>query len=59
MGSRQHWVLGTHRHLHLKVISVELEGDVGESPLEKPRRAENEDQLQVCWEGRLGDRSRA
>lgn len=40
----------THRYFHLKVISVELEGDVREGPLEKARGPENKDELQVCWE---------
>lgn len=40
----------THRHFHLKLISVELEGYVRESPLEEARGSENEDELQVGWE---------
>lgn len=41
---------GTHRYFHLKLISVELEGYVRESPLEEARGSENEDELQVGWE---------
>lgn len=45
----------THRHLHLKVISVELEGKLGKGPLEEARRPQDQDQLQVCGEGCLGE----
>lgn len=49
----------THRHFHLKLISVELEGNVRESPLEKARGPKNKDKLQVGWERCLQDTRRA
>lgn len=49
----------TYGHLHLEVISIEFERKVRESPLEKPRWAQNQDELEVCWEGRLQDNRRA
>ena len=52
--------VGTYRHLHLKVISVEPEGELGERPLEEPGWPQDEDKLQVCGEGRLrGHRPRS
>lgn len=48
--------VGTYRYLHLKVISVEPEGEVRERPLEKSRWAQDEDKLEVCREGRLQGR---
>lgn len=50
--------MSTHRHFHLKLISVELEGNVRESPLEKARGPKNKDKLQVGWEGCLQDTRR-
>lgn len=48
----------TYRHLHLKIISVESEGKVGEGPLEKARGAQDEDELEVGGEGCLWGQGR-
>lgn len=42
-----------YRNLHLKVISVEFESEVRESPLEKSCWSQNKDELEVCREGCL------
>lgn len=43
----------THRHLHLEVILVELEEDVRERPLHEGGGPQNQNQLEVPWEGAL------
>lgn len=49
----------TYRYLHLKVISIEFESNVRESPLEKSCWAQNKDELEVCWKGCLQENRRA
>lgn len=46
--------LVTHRHLHLELIFVELEEDVRERPLQERGGPQNQDELEVAWEGALG-----
>lgn len=43
----------THRHLHLELILVELEEDVRERPLQEGGGPQNQNQLEVAWEGAL------
>lgn len=43
----------THRHLHLELILVELEEDVRERPLQEGGGPQNQNQLEVPWEGAL------
>lgn len=43
----------THRHLHLELILVELEEDVGECTLQEGSGPQNQYQLEVPWEGAL------
>lgn len=43
----------THRHLHLELILVELEEDVRECPLQEGGGPQNQNQLEVAWEGAL------
>lgn len=48
----------THRHLHLELILVELEEDVRERALQEGGRPQNQNQLEVPWEGALTGESR-
>lgn len=48
----------THRHLHLELILVELEEDVRERPLQEGGGPQNQNQLEVAWEGALRGDSR-
>lgn len=43
----------TYRHLHLEVILVELEEDVRDCTLQEGGGPQNQNQLEVCWEGAL------
>lgn len=43
----------THRHLHLELILIELEEDVGERPLQEGGGPQDQNQLEVAWEGAL------
>lgn len=43
----------THRHLHLELILVQLEEDVGERAVQEGGGPQNQNQLEVPWEGAL------
>lgn len=48
----------THRHLHLELILVELKEDVRECTLQEGGGPQNQNQLEVPWEGALKWESR-
>lgn len=48
----------THRHLHLELILVELEEDVGECALKEGGGPQNQNQLEVPREGALKEKER-
>lgn len=48
----------THRHLHLELILVKLEEDVRECALQEGGGPQNQNQLEVPWEGALKWESR-